>query len=63
MSEADSTMLRYSPLRKEVNACPKTPSLSAFAQEVNPRNTEINLARAALTLAAFEYPDLDVQAY
>ncbi len=42
---------------------PKDPHLSAFAQEVNPRNAEINLARAALTLAAFEYPDLDIQAY
>ena len=42
---------------------PKDSSLSAFAQEVNPRNAEINLARAALILAAFEYPDLDIQAY
>ncbi|NJM42320.1 MAG: hypothetical protein HC853_17080 [Anaerolineae bacterium] len=39
------------------------PGLHAFAQEVNPRHTEINLARAALTLAAFEYPDLNIQTY
>ena len=37
--------------------------LSAFAHEVNPRNTEINLARAALTIATFEYPNLDIQIF
>ena len=38
-------------------------TLTAFAREVNLSENHINLARAALTIASFEYPDLDVQAY
>jgi regulator of sirC expression with transglutaminase-like and TPR domain len=41
----------------------KSNSLNVFAQEVHPENGEIDLARAALTLAAFQYPDLNVQTY
>jgi regulator of sirC expression with transglutaminase-like and TPR domain len=38
-------------------------SLSAFAHEVNSGQAEINLARAALALASFEYPNLNIQTY
>jgi len=38
-------------------------ALEAFAQEVNRPTDAIDLARAALVMGQFEYPDLDVAAY
>lgn len=38
-------------------------SLQAFGREVNKPDHEISLARAALSMAAFEYPGLDVADY
>jgi regulator of sirC expression with transglutaminase-like and TPR domain len=42
---------------------PLDAALEAFAQEVNRPTEAINLARAALVMGQFEYPDLDVAAY
>jgi regulator of sirC expression with transglutaminase-like and TPR domain len=42
---------------------PLDAALEAFAQEVNRPAEAINLARAALVMGQFEYPDLDVAAY
>lgn len=42
---------------------PKDTALAAFAREVDRPDSEINLARAALLMGWFEYPDLDVPAY
>jgi regulator of sirC expression with transglutaminase-like and TPR domain len=42
---------------------PKDVALAAFAREVERPDVEINLARAALLIGRFEYPDLDVPNY
>ena len=42
---------------------PRDAALEAFAEEANRPEGEINLARAALLMCVFEYPDLDVPAY
>ncbi len=42
---------------------PLDAALEAFAQEVNRPVDAIDLARAALVMGQFEYPDLDVAAY
>jgi regulator of sirC expression with transglutaminase-like and TPR domain len=39
------------------------PELDAFASEVNQPSEQINLARAALVMGRFEYPELNVQGY
>jgi regulator of sirC expression with transglutaminase-like and TPR domain len=39
------------------------PELDAFASEVNQPGEQINLARAALVMGRFEYPELNVQGY
>jgi regulator of sirC expression with transglutaminase-like and TPR domain len=39
------------------------PELDAFANEVNQPGEQINLARAALVMSRFEYPELNVQGY
>lgn len=45
------------------NFLPLDAALEGFAREVNRPDAEINLARAALVMGQFEYPDLDVSAY
>lgn len=42
---------------------PLDAALEGFAHEVNQPEAEINLARAALVMGLFEYPDLDVPGY
>jgi regulator of sirC expression with transglutaminase-like and TPR domain len=42
---------------------PLDAALEGFAHEVNQPDAEINLARAALVMGRFEYPDLDVSGY
>lgn len=42
---------------------PLDAALEGFAREVNQPEAEINLARAALVMGLFEYPDLDVPGY
>lgn len=42
---------------------PLDAALEGFAREVNQPEAEINLARAALVMGLFEYPDLDVLGY
>lgn len=42
---------------------PLDAALEGFAREVNQPDAEINLARAALVMGRFEYPDLDVSGY
>lgn len=41
----------------------RDPALAAFEREVSAGDAEVNLARAALVMGGFEYPDLDVSAY
>ncbi len=42
---------------------PRDSALQAFAAEVGRPDAQLNLARAALCMGLFEYPDLDVGAY